>query len=103
MLFSEVSNQITVIQGANGGEIIGCDICYEAKSLNEFLNNARNDDLKYLLVDDNPGRPELIKEILKNESKYTFLEKIYDSKDDEFTYHVKIFKIDYEKFDNLAK
>ena len=103
VLFSEVSNQITVIQGANGGEIIGCDICYEAKSLNEFLNNARNDDLKYLLVDDNPGRPEFIKEILKNESKYTFLEKIYDSKDDEFTYHVKIFKIDYEKFDNLAK
>ena len=103
VLFSEVSNQITVIQGANGGEIIGCDICYEAKSLNEFLNNARNDDLEYLLVDDNPGRPEFIKEILKNESKYTFLEKIYDSKDDEFTYHVKIFKIDYEKFDNLAK
>ena len=103
VLFSEVSNQITVIQGANGGEIIGCDSCYEAKSLNEFLNNARNDDLEYLLVDDNPGRPEFIKEILKNESKYTFLEKIYDSKDDEFTYHVKIFKIDYEKFDNLAK
>ena len=103
ILFSNVPDQIIVIQGANGGEIIGCDSCYEAKSLNEFLNNARNDDLEYLLVDDNPKRPEFIKEIREKESEYPFLEKIYDSRNDGFTYHVKIFKIDYEKFDNLTK
>ena len=33
-----------------------------------------------------------------NEERYAFLEKIYDSKDESFDYHVKIFEIDYEKF-----
>ena len=103
ILFSKVADEMTVIQGVNGGETFGCDTCYEAKSISEFLNTARNDGLEYLLVDDNPKRPEFIKDIRKNEVKYPFLEKIYDSKDDEFTYHVKIFKINYEKFDKLAK
>ena len=34
---------------------------------------------------------------------YPFLEIVYDSKEDKFSYHVKIFKINYEKFDKLAK
>ena len=98
-LFSSIPKQIMVIQGANGGQTIGCDTCYEAKSLSEFLNNARIDGLEYLLVDDNPHRPQFMKDVLNNEVDYRFLEKIYDSKDDGLTYHVKIFKIDYEKFD----
>ena len=74
-----------------------------SKSLNEFLSNARSDGLEHLLVDDNPRRPQFMKDIRENEYKYPFLEKIYDSQDDGFAYHVKIFKIDYEKFDNIGK
>ena len=103
VLFADIPNQIEVIQGASGGITIGCDSCYEARSLNEFLNNARDENLEYLLVDDNPNRPEFIKDIRENEHKYPFLEIVYDSKEDKFSYHVKIFKINYEKFDNLAK
>jgi hypothetical protein len=102
-LFSSIPKQIMVIQGANGGQTVGCDTCYEAKSLSEFLNNARIDGLEYLLVDDNPHRPQFMKDVLNNEVDYRFLEKIYDSKDDGLTYHVKIFKIDYEKFDDGGK
>ena len=102
-LFSSIPKQIMVIQGANGGQTVGCDTCYEAKSLSEFLNNARIDGLEYLLVDDNPHRPQFMKDVLNNEVDYRFLEKIYDSKDDGLTYHVKIFKIDYEKFDDDRK
>jgi len=103
ILFSNVPKDITVIQGASGGKTAGCDICYEAKSLSGFLDTARSDGLEYLLVDDNPKRPEFIKDVRDNEHKYPFLEKIYDSKDDGLTYHVKIFKIDYEKFDDERK
>tara|TARA_B100000378_G_C17945032_1_gene378078 strand:- start:108 stop:761 length:654 start_codon:yes stop_codon:yes gene_type:complete len=103
MLFSNVPKDITVIQGASGGKTAGCDICYEAKSLSGFLDTARSDGLEYLLVDDNPKRPEFIKDVRDNEHEYPFLEKIYDSKDDGLTYHVKIFKIDYEKFDDERK
>ena len=103
MLFSNVPKDITVIQGASGGKTAGCDICYEAKSLGGFLDTARSDGLEYLLVDDNPRRPEFIKDVIDNEHEYPFLEKIYDSKDDGLTYHVKIFKIDYEKFDDERK
>ena len=81
----------------------GCYACYEAKSITVFLDSARNEGLEYLLVDNNPKRPEFMKDIRENELKYPYLEKIYDSRDDGFTYHVKIFKINYEKFDNLAK
>jgi len=102
-LFSSIPKQITVIQGANGGQTIGCNTCYEAKSLSGFLDTARSDGLEYLLVDDNPRRPEFIKDVIDNEHEYPFLEKIYDSKDDGLTYHVKIFKIDYERFDGERK
>ena len=74
-----------------------------AKSLNEFLNIARIDGLEHLLIDDNPRRPQFMKNVLENEEEYRFLEKIYDSKDDGLVYHVKIFKIDYEKFDDMRK
>ena len=103
VLFSNVPKQITLIQGLNGGEIKGCQTCYEAKSLNSFLNSARNNGLEYLLVDDNSKRPQFMKDILKNEENYRFLEKVYDSEEDGFQYNVKIFKINYEKFDNIRK
>ena len=66
---------MTVIQGANGGEIFGCDICYEAESLNEFLSNARSDGLEHLLVDDNPRRPQFMKDIRENEYTYPIMSK----------------------------
>ena len=103
VLFSDIPKHMTVIQGVNGGQTFGCKICYEAESLSKFLNTARIDDLEYLLVDDNPRRPQFMKDILNNEVDYRFLEKIYDSKDDGLTYHVKIFQIDYEKFDDERK
>jgi len=37
----------------------------------------------------------------KNEEKFPYLTKIYDSSEHGFDYHLKIFKIDYEKFESI--
>ena len=38
--------------------------------------------------------------VFKNEEKYPYLIKQYDSIEYGYTYHVKIFKIDYKIFEN---
>jgi hypothetical protein len=67
------------------------------KSLEDLIDK-NSDVLNYIVVDDRENRPEFLKNIFENESKYYFLDKIYDSKDDKFDYHLKVFKINYEKF-----
>ena len=36
--------------------------------------------------------------LFSEEEKHNYLKKIYDSKEDGFEYHMKIFEIQYEKF-----
>ena len=48
-------------------------------------------------------RQEFLIEIYKNENKYNFLNKIYDSNNEEFNYKIKIFEIDYKLFDEFIK
>ena len=50
------------------------------------------------IIDDKEKRPNFLKEIFSKESDYTYLEKIYDSKNNGFVYHVKVFKINYDLF-----
>ena len=52
----------------------------------------------HLIVDSMDNRPEFLKDVFENEDKYPYLIKEWDSKNDGFTYHVKIFKIDYNLF-----
>jgi len=48
-------------------------------------------------VDDKKERPSFLIDVFTNEMDYHYLEKKYDSKNDGFIYHVKVFKINYEK------
>ena len=68
-------------------------------SLNSFLDNIEKHRISHLVVDGKNDRPEFLNDIFYNEEKYTFLEKIYDTKDMNFDYHVKIFEINYEEFE----
>ncbi len=68
-------------------------------SLDSFLENPTKEKISHLVLDGKSDRPKFLNHIFYNEEKYVFLEKIYDSKDDDFNYHVKIYEIDYEKFD----
>lgn len=71
----------------------------------EFLRNAEKLGITHLIIDDKEQRrAEFVKKILHNENAYSYLTKIYDSKENGFTYNVKIFEIDFEKFnDEISK
>ena len=55
-------------------------------------------ELSHLVVDGASNRPTFLNDIFYHEDSFPFLIKVYDSKDDGYNYHVKIFRIDYEKF-----
>ncbi len=73
------------------------------EKIDDLLLNERDNGLTHIVIDKNQNsknqRPEFLINIYENENNYEFLKKIYDSKDDGFTYHMKIFEINYEKFD----
>jgi hypothetical protein len=57
--------------------------------------------LTHLVIDDAETRPDFLKNVFYNEEKYPYLIKVFDSKDYGYKYAVKIFRIDYEKFDSI--
>lgn len=71
-------------------------------SLGDFLDYGEQKGLSHLVIDDNVNRPDFLKNIFHNEEKYTFLELVFDSNQNNFNYHVKVFKIDFEKLNNLT-
>ena len=74
---------------------------YDYPSLNEFIDYGKNEGLTHIIADENENRPQFLKDVFKNEEKFLYLTKIYDSVEHGYDYHLKIFKIDYEKFDSV--
>ena len=68
-------------------------------SLEKLLEHGMERDLEYLIVDQDGDRVPYMSEIFKNENKFPFLTKTYDSTDYGLKYHVKFFKIDYLLFE----
>ena len=73
-----------------------------SQNIEEFIEKNRVNGLKHLVIDDNPTRPEFIKNILENEEKFSYLQKIYDSKEKNYEYDYRIFQIDYDEFDRIT-
>lgn len=72
--------------------------------ISKFFIAYKNNGNTHLLVDryNNGGdktNKHLLIEIFSNEENFPFLEKIYDSKEKGYEYHVKLFKINYNKFE----
>lgn len=63
------------------------------KSLAEILEDK---ELTHLVIDEK-NKNNFMYQIFLNEKDYDYLEKVWDSKDEGFNYHIKIFRIDYEK------
>lgn len=72
----------------------------KANSVSEYIDVARNYGLTHIITDGNNARPEILNDIFENENKYPFAIKEFDSLESGFNYHMKIFKIDFEKFDD---
>lgn len=69
------------------------------ESLKNYILNSRN-DLTHIIVDDDPNIPEFLKDVYLNEEKYEYLNKIFDSKNEGFKHQMKIFEIDYQRFNS---
>jgi len=70
----------------------------EFGSVNEVIEFGSNNGMTHLIIDEKNREPKFLKEVFRNEEKYPFLIKEFDSKVHGYNYHLKIFKIDYEKF-----
>lgn len=69
-------------------------------SIDQIMQDGENLELTHLIVFDNNPQT-FLNDIYYNESKYSFLTKIYDSSLNH-KQPIKIFKIDYEKFRQLS-
>lgn len=65
----------------------------EYETLDSFLINSGNKKITHLILDDSNTQPDFLNEIFYDEQKYDFIEKIYDSQDNNLEYHVKIFRV----------
>ena len=67
-------------------------------NLEKFVLNSK-DDLTHLIVNDDPNLPKFLQNVYYDEENYEYLNKIFDSKNQGFNHHVKVFEINFEKFD----
>lgn len=69
------------------------------QSLQEFIEKNRKEGLEHLVVDGKINRAVFLNDVFINDKKYPYLTKVFDSMDFGYKYHVKMYKIEYEKFD----
>ena len=72
-------------------------------TLEEYIDNAEGLNLSHIITDDSKDNPKFLIDVMNNEKKYPYLIKEFDSIENNFNYKVKIFKIDYDIFQNLKK
>ena len=65
-------------------------------SIKDFILDSKSKGLTHLVIDKESKNKKLM-EIFYNFEKYSFLEKVYDSKDENRKLGVKIFKINFDK------
>ena len=71
-------------------------------SLNEFIVYGENEGLTHIIADENENRPQFLKDVFENEEKFPYLTKIYDSAEHSYDYHLKVFRINYEKLELMG-
>ena len=69
-------------------------------SMEEFIINSQDQGLTHIIIDDNVNRDKFLNELFIDETKYSYLKKIFDSKDKGYEYHLKVFEIDYKSLSN---
>jgi hypothetical protein len=69
------------------------------ESLVEFIQENEKNGLDHLVVDGKSNRAIFLNDVFINEKKYPYLTNIFDSSNLGYNYHVKIYKINYDKFD----
>lgn len=73
-------------------------VLLQGKTIEEKIEDAKKHGLSYLVVTSNTS-DDVFLEVYNNEKKYEYLEKILDSRENEFRFEVKIFKINFDRFE----
>lgn len=68
-------------------------------NLEDYIKYGRNEGLTHLVLDGAKRNPIFLNSAFLNGEKYPYLIKVYDSSEHGYRYHVKIYRIDYDKFD----
>ena len=66
-------------------------------TLQDYLEFGKLHGMTEIILDGDNIGSKFLQDVFYNEDKYPYLIKIYDSKDNGFTHHVKIFEINYDK------
>ena len=67
------------------------------ENIENFISNS-TDSINGIVVDESSDIPKFLQDVYKNEEKYPYLIKTFDSTDIGFKHKIKIFKIDFQKF-----
>ncbi|QLH05783.1 hypothetical protein C5F50_00805 [Nitrosopumilus ureiphilus] len=67
-------------------------------TLVEYIENSKDEGLTHIVTDGKQNKLEFLNDVFYNEVEFPYLIKEYDSTEKGFQYHVKAYKIDYEKF-----
>lgn len=67
-------------------------------SLSQYIKSQKVNGLTHIVVDDSIDNKNFLKDVYNNDYKYPYLTKIFDSTEHGYKYHLKVYKIDYEKF-----
>ena len=76
------------------------DSSHVARDYNTLAEFIAKEKLSHLVVDGSTHRVSFLNDVFYHEDKFPFLIKEYDSKDHGYSYHVKIFRIDYDMLNN---
>lgn len=84
---------------------IKTNIVYTSESINrgitihDIMEDARNKDISYLAITDyTRNNNQILSEIYDEPDNYPYLEKIFDSKEHDLKFNIKIFKINFLQF-----
>jgi len=69
-------------------------------SISEYILDSKDKNLTHILVEEK-NNAILLDDVFKNEKDYPYLIKVFDSKEENYKNHMKLFKINYNMFQTL--
>ena len=78
-------------------------IASDENSLDEFIIKNRKMGLSHLVIDDSGSEISFLKDVFYNENKFPYISKVYDSSENGFSIRVKIYRINYDDFQENLK
>ena len=100
---AQLTNVVFPITSTDGKSNIKFISSNGIDNIEDYINYGSENGLTHLVVDqrfidDDSRKDNFLDDVFVNEKKYPYLIKEFDSINEGYSYHLKIFKIDYEKF-----